>query len=89
MAPTAPLTRTPETGAQDYLVDHSTYIYLMDPQGKFVRGFDAETPETASQTQCARSWRNDRTTTMTAQLDTGKMGGASWVIARRAAVRPA
>lgn len=33
-----------KAGAQDYLVDHSTYIYLMDPQGKFVRGFDAETP---------------------------------------------
>ena len=28
-------------GAQDYLVDHSIYIYLMSSQGKFVRGFDA------------------------------------------------
>jgi protein SCO1/2 len=35
---------THAAGASDYLVDHSTYIYLMDPQGKFVRGFDAETP---------------------------------------------
>lgn len=26
-------------GAGDYHVDHSTYIYLMDPGGKFVRGF--------------------------------------------------
>lgn len=25
-------------------VDHSTYISLMDPQGKFVHGFDAGTP---------------------------------------------
>lgn len=33
-----------KAGAKDYLVDHSTYIYLMDPQGKFVRGFDAQTP---------------------------------------------
>jgi protein SCO1 len=33
-----------KAGTQDYPVDHSTYIYLMDPQGKFVRGFDAETP---------------------------------------------
>jgi len=33
-----------KAGAQDYLVDHSTYIYFMDPQGKFVRGFDARTP---------------------------------------------
>ncbi|AFL54176.1 protein SCO1/2 [Sinorhizobium fredii] len=29
-----------ETGA-DYIVDHSTYIYVMDPQGKFVRGLRA------------------------------------------------
>ncbi|THK34214.1 SCO family protein [Ensifer sp. MPMI2T] len=28
------------TGA-DYIVDHSTYIYVMDPQGKFVRGLRA------------------------------------------------
>lgn len=27
-------------GANDYHLDHSTYIYLMDPTGKFVRGFD-------------------------------------------------
>ena len=33
-----------KAGTLDYLVDHSTYIYLMDPQGKFVRGLDAETP---------------------------------------------
>lgn len=31
-------------GDKDYLVDHSTYIYLMDPQGEFARGFDAGTP---------------------------------------------
>ena len=31
-------------GAEDYSVDHSTYIYIMDPQGKFVRGLDADTP---------------------------------------------
>jgi len=31
-------------GAADYVIDHSTYIYLMDPDGKFVRGFDADTP---------------------------------------------
>jgi protein SCO1 len=26
------------------LIDHSTYLYLMDPEGKFVRGLDADTP---------------------------------------------
>lgn len=28
-------------GPNDYLMDHGTYIYLMDPAGKFVRGFAA------------------------------------------------
>ncbi len=32
------------TGAEDYVVDHSTYIYIMDPQGKFVRGLDIDGP---------------------------------------------
>jgi protein SCO1/2 len=27
--------------AQHYLIDHSTYIYLMNPQGQFIRAFDA------------------------------------------------
>jgi protein SCO1/2 len=31
-------------GAGDYVMDHSTYLYLMDAEGKFVRGFDADTP---------------------------------------------
>jgi protein SCO1/2 len=31
-------------GAEAYVVDHSTYIYIMGPQGKFVRGLDADTP---------------------------------------------
>jgi protein SCO1/2 len=31
-------------GPDDYVIDHSSYIYLMDPKGAFVRGFDAETP---------------------------------------------
>jgi protein SCO1/2 len=30
-------------GAEDYVIDHSTYLYLMDPEGKFVRAFDADT----------------------------------------------
>jgi protein SCO1/2 len=25
-------------------MDHGTYLYLMDPEGKFVRGLDADTP---------------------------------------------
>jgi len=31
-------------GDEDYLIDHSSYIYLMDPRGRFARGFDADTP---------------------------------------------
>jgi protein SCO1 len=31
-------------GAEDYVIDHSSYIYLMDPGGRFVRGFDADAP---------------------------------------------
>jgi protein SCO1 len=34
-------------GAQDYVMDHSIYIYLMSPQDEFVRGFDT-------------SWSGDR-----------------------------
>lgn len=29
-------------GAEDYVIDHSTYLYLMDPYGQFVRAFDAD-----------------------------------------------
>ena len=28
------------SGADDYVMDHSTYLYVMDPLGKFVRAFD-------------------------------------------------
>ncbi len=28
-------------GAEDYVMDHSTYLYLMDPGGKYVRAFDS------------------------------------------------
>ena len=31
-------------GPEDYVMDHSTYLYVMDPEGKFVRAFDADTP---------------------------------------------
>jgi len=31
------------SGPNDYVVDHSTYIYVMDPEGKFVRVFDSGT----------------------------------------------
>src|ERR1700757_1971257 len=27
-------------GPNDYVVDHSTYLYVMDPRGRFVRAFD-------------------------------------------------
>jgi len=29
-------------GTQDYVMDHSIYLYLMDPQGKFARAFDTD-----------------------------------------------
>ena len=29
-------------GAEDYVMDHSTYLYLMGTEGEFVRGFDAD-----------------------------------------------
>jgi protein SCO1/2 len=29
-------------GADDYVMDHSTYLYVMDPQGKFVRAFETD-----------------------------------------------
>jgi protein SCO1/2 len=31
-------------GAEDYVMDHSSYLYVMDPEGKFVRALDADTP---------------------------------------------
>ena len=30
----------PNTGGSDYLVDHSAYFYVMDPQGRFVNVID-------------------------------------------------
>jgi protein SCO1/2 len=32
-------------GAEDYVMDHSTYLYVMDPRGKFVRAFDTDTSD--------------------------------------------
>jgi cytochrome oxidase Cu insertion factor (SCO1/SenC/PrrC family) len=32
------------TGSAEYLVDHTSLIYLMDPQGKYVAHFSHETP---------------------------------------------
>lgn len=29
-------------GANDYVMDHSTYLYVMDPQDKFVRAFETD-----------------------------------------------
>jgi protein SCO1 len=30
-------------GAEDYVIDHSSYLYLMDPRGSYAQGFDADT----------------------------------------------
>jgi protein SCO1 len=32
-------------GPDDYVMDHSTYLYVMDPLGKFVRAFDPNTSD--------------------------------------------
>jgi protein SCO1 len=32
-------------GPDDYVMDHSTYLYVMDPLGKFVRAFDPDTSD--------------------------------------------
>jgi protein SCO1 len=37
-------TRKIGAGAEDYLIDHSSYVYLMDPGGRFAQGFEADTP---------------------------------------------
>jgi len=29
-------------GPNDYVLDHSTYLYVMDPRGRFVRAFDSD-----------------------------------------------
>jgi protein SCO1 len=31
------------SGINDYVIDHSTYLYVMDPEGKFVRAFHGDT----------------------------------------------
>ena len=31
------------SGISDYLIDHSTYLYVMDPEGKFVHAFHGDT----------------------------------------------
>jgi protein SCO1 len=31
-------------GINDYVIDHSSYLYVMDPEGKFVRAFQSDTP---------------------------------------------
>lgn len=30
-------------GIDDYVIDHSTYLYVIDPDGRFVRAFDGDT----------------------------------------------
>ncbi|WP_287247505.1 SCO family protein [Mesorhizobium sp.] len=36
--------RRGEAGGDDYLMDHGTHIYIMNPQGQFVEGLDSDTP---------------------------------------------
>lgn len=39
--------RAGKTGTSDYLMDHSSIIYLMDPQGRFVKHFSYSTDAAA------------------------------------------
>ena len=41
---TAPTASATTPGTTHYLVDHSTYIYVMDPGGEFVIGLDWDAP---------------------------------------------
>lgn len=45
--------RQGEAGGDDYLMDHGTYIYIMNPQGQFVQGLDSDTPSSG----IAAAWR--------------------------------
>jgi len=58
--------------AQHYLVDHSTYIYLMNPQGRFVRAFDASASgdaiESAIHDEIARQSQQDNSMKHAAQI---------------------
>jgi protein SCO1 len=47
-----------DPGAKDYLIDHSSYVYLMDPRGSFARGFDADTPPDRLAQQVRELMRN-------------------------------
>jgi protein SCO1 len=51
-------------GEEDYLVDHSIYFYVMDPEGDFVECIGRQdTPESAAGIvlQHIRDWRKDKT----------------------------
>jgi protein SCO1/2 len=47
-------------GLDDYVVDHGTYVYLMDGQGRFVRAFDADTPGDRIADAIRAAWRAAR-----------------------------
>ena len=52
----APAVRSHKTraGDEDDILDHGTYLCVMDPQGKFVRGLDFDTPsDRIADTLCA------------------------------------
>ena len=52
-----------DTNADDYLVDHSIFYYLMDPQGKFVDcyGHNGTVEDsTASIARHMRTWRPEQ-----------------------------
>ena len=58
-------------GAQDYVMDHSIYIYLMSPQDKFVRGFDTSWSGdqiAAAVRECMARFRDEGASGHTAQM---------------------
>src|SRR5271155_1117124 len=58
-------------GAQDYVMDHSIYIYLMSPQDRFVRGFDTSWSGdriAAAVRECMARFRDEGASGRTAQM---------------------
>lgn len=49
------------SGPDDYVLDHTSYLYLMAPDGRFVRAFDGETPGHRLSDAIRETWRKQTT----------------------------